>query len=120
MFNSLTIAFALAGLSLAKNIDIKVSDENANLSFTPASSTADAGDTLTFHFYPHAHNVVQADFASPCQPSANGFFSGTIPSSSGENGTTFIVHVQDLNPIWFYCSVYDHCTNGMVGVVNPT
>jgi plastocyanin len=109
-----------AALTAAKNIDIKVSDDSNALTFAPSTSTADTGDTVTFHFYPKNHNVIQGTFDSPCQPADGGFFSGNIPSDKGENGTTFTITVEDSDPIWYFCSEGNDCPGGMVGVINPS
>lgn len=102
------------GFASAKTINIAAAD----YTFTPGTSTADKGDILNFHFYPHQHNVVQGVFNKPCTPLANGFFSGTIAAPSGPANATFSVEVKDDQPIWFYCSVGKHCQRGMVGVIN--
>lgn len=53
------------------------------LTFTPDTLTAAVGDTVTFHFYPINHSVVQSSFEKPCTPINNGIFSGFVPSSAG-------------------------------------
>jgi len=115
--------------TLATNIDIQVGQ--SGLSFTPNSTTASAGDTITFHYRGYTHNVIRGDPSSACTPlSVNGngegsggaFYSGTIPMPDGQDSspTTFVVTVNDTTqPIWYYCSVGRHCQSGMVGVVNP-
>jgi len=105
------------GLALAANYDVKVG-KNSTLTFSPNTTTAAVGDTVTFHYYPMKHSVVQAAFASPCEPLAGGFFSGFVPTSSGESTTTFMITVNDTKPIWFYCSQAKHCQSGMVGAIN--
>jgi len=109
----------LLGLASTANIDIQVSDNSDALSFNPSSTTANKGDTVTWHFFPHNHNVVQGSFDQPCQPLDNGFYSGFIPSDSGEANTTFSIQVTDSDPIWYYCSQGSHCNGGMAGVINP-
>jgi plastocyanin len=101
---------------LSANHDIQVGPA---LSFTPNTTVASPGDTLTFHFFTGRHNVAQSSFSTPCVASQNGFYSGFIVPDSGEDSTTFVVTVNDTNPIWFYCSEFMHCQLGMVGVVNP-
>jgi plastocyanin len=105
----------IASLASAKTINIDATDYK----FTPGASTAQKGDVLVFHFYPHQHNVAQGTFDKPCAPLNNGFFSGTVSAPSGPANTTFSVEVKDDKPIWFYCSVGKHCQNGMVGVIKP-
>jgi plastocyanin len=107
----------LTVLSKSINHDITVGPA---LSFSPNTTSASAGDTLTFHFFPGKHNVAQSSFSTPCAPSPNGFYSGFIVPDSGEDSTKFVVMVNDTQPIWFYCSEVMHCQLGMVGVVNPT
>lgn len=87
------------------------------LAFSPNETKADVNTTLEFHFYPKAHSVAQAAFASPCNGS--GFFSGSVPTASNDGGSkVFSVRVNDTKPIWFYCGAPGHCENGMVGAVN--
>lgn len=140
--------------SQATNYDIQVGPA---LSFSPNTTSASPGDTLTFHFHPGKHNVAQSLFSTPCvaspgsslsipfpsqllhhKPSptksltfslhtlthiwyTGGFYSTFIipPSDTGTSPTTFIVTVNNTDPIWFYCSEYMHCQLGMAGVVNP-
>ncbi|KAH8799930.1 Cupredoxin [Hyaloscypha sp. PMI_1271] len=106
----------LTVLSKSINHDITVGPA---LSFSPNTTSASAGDTLTFHFFPGKHDVAQSSFSTPCAPSPNGFYSGFIVPDSGEDSTKFVVTVNDTQPIWFYCSEVMHCQLGMVGVVNP-
>lgn len=113
----LPLIAVLLSCASAATIDIDVGEDG--LSFSPNSTTAAKGDTVVFHFYPGKHSVVEGSFDSPCDPLANGFYSGYLDSNSGESKTTFVVTVNDTNPIWFYCSQVGHCQNGMVGVINP-
>jgi plastocyanin len=58
---------------------------NTNLTFTPDTITAAAGDILEFVFSPQNHSVARGDFSSPCRPAAGGFFSGyNFATSAGE------------------------------------
>ncbi|CAG8953620.1 hypothetical protein HYFRA_00010079 [Hymenoscyphus fraxineus] len=80
---------------------------------------------VNFHFYTgsNPHSVVNGPFDQPCTH-ANGsaeapvFFSGMLDGDKDGN-TTFSVTIENSNPIWFYCSVKQHCQHGMVGVINP-
>jgi plastocyanin len=110
---------SVAAITSATTIDIQVSDIQASLVFTPATTKASVGDVVTFHFFPKNHDVTQSSFDKPCAPLADGFFSGFVPTASGEANKTFSITVKDSNPIWFYCSQSKHCNNGMVGVINP-
>lgn len=55
--------------------------------YTPASTIAAVGDTVTFIYHPMAHSVTQSSFANPCSPlfnattKATGFDSGFVPSA---------------------------------------
>ncbi|OCL14251.1 Cupredoxin [Glonium stellatum] len=120
LFQSIIASASLVGLALAANHDVMVGMDG--LTFTPNTTTAANGDTVTFHFYPMKHSVVQAAFATPCEPMAGGFYSGFVPTSSGESMTTFMITVNETTkPIWFYCSQASHCQSGMVGAINaPT
>ncbi|KAM0521267.1 hypothetical protein ACHAPE_002743 [Trichoderma viride] len=116
-----TTAAVLALASHASAETIKI-DVGANgFAFTPDSVTAKVSDILEFHFHPINHSVVLGDFANPCQPAKNAFFSGFQPVSSGEGKDVFQVKVNSTDPMFFYCSqnVLSHCISGMSGVVNP-
>lgn len=116
-----TTAAVLALASHASAETIKI-DVGANgFAFTPDSVTAKVNDILEFHFHPINHSVVLGDFANPCQPAKNAFFSGFQPVSSGEGKDVFQVTVNSTDPMFFYCSqnVLSHCISGMSGVVNP-
>ncbi|KAL6878698.1 Cupredoxin [Trichoderma novae-zelandiae] len=117
LFSTLAVA-ALSAVASAKTIRIDVGESGLN--FSPNDIKADKGDVLTFFYHAPNHSVVAADFATPCQPKAEGgFYSGFFPTS-GESKNVFEVTVNDTNPIWFYCSqpVGNHCSAGMVGAVN--
>jgi plastocyanin len=116
-FKTLSALTLAAGLTSAMDHVVKVGD--GGLNFNPNSVNASKGDTVTFHFYPMKHSVVQAAFATPCQPMDNGFYSGFMPVASGMGNETFMITVEDATkPIWFYCSQGKHCQSGMVGVIN--
>ncbi|RFU30209.1 hypothetical protein B7463_g6134, partial [Scytalidium lignicola] len=116
MYRSVASLVAIAAAVNAATIDIAVGQ--TGLVMSPNSVRANVGDVLQFHFYPGGHSVVQGDFANPCLPSSsNAFFSGYINGDA--NGTSvFLVNVANTDPIWFYCSLGEHCPAGMVGVVN--
>lgn len=139
LFTSLAVA-ALSAVASAKTIRVDVGLNGLN--FSPNNIQANTGDILEFHYHAINHSVVAADFATPCQPKAEGgFFSGFFPTSSSENvssgeldrpcvasdgltmllqANVFQVTVNNTTPIWFYCSqpVGNHCGAGMVGAVN--
>lgn len=104
-------------LASAKTIPIKA----VGLAFDPELVSAAVGDILEFHFFPINHSVVMGDFNSPCVPvKTGGFFSGFLYVASGESPDIFRVTVNNTDPMVYYCSqnLHQHCTNGMVGVVN--
>lgn len=120
MFAQSILFTSLVTIASAANLKILVSDNNSTLLFNPSTTTAKIGDTVTFHFFPKNHNVVQSSFDSPCAPlKEGGFYSGFIPSVTGEANKTFAITVKDDKPIWFYCSQGKHCNSGMAGVINP-
>ncbi|KAJ9138435.1 hypothetical protein NKR23_g8469 [Pleurostoma richardsiae] len=115
----LLVAVSLALQASAKTIRINVGE--SGLAFSPSSVTAAKGDVLEYHFFPINHSVVAGDFSNPCAPSSSGgFFSGFMPTKSGENANVFSVTVNDTNPIVFYCAqnTLSHCKSGMSGIVN--
>ncbi|KPM40828.1 hypothetical protein AK830_g5691 [Neonectria ditissima] len=104
--------------------------------FDPETIKAAKGDVVEFHF-DSKHSVVAGDFKKPCNPlSTGGFYSGSLPSGgkvssilSSSNSSPcllttipgksyFSVTINNTEPIFFYCSVNDHCQEGMVGVIN--
>jgi plastocyanin len=119
MWSQTLLLSYFAAIASTATVSIQVSDNNATLKFTPNTTTAAVGDTVVFHFFPKNHDVVQGSLAAPCNPLANGFFSGFVPTAAGEANKTFAITVKDTQPIWYYCSQALHCKSGMVGVINP-
>ncbi|RDW75953.1 hypothetical protein BP5796_06774 [Coleophoma crateriformis] len=119
----MAFATSLALLAFTNASTHIVAVGNGGLKFTPNSTIALVGDVVEFHYYPRNHSVTQGDFSNPCM-STSGFFSGYMPTASGEAPHTFSVTINDANPIYFYCSqpgLGGHCAQGMVGCVNcPT
>ncbi|KAK6001216.1 hypothetical protein QM012_002547 [Aureobasidium pullulans] len=113
----LPIVSSLLGSAYAASHSIDVGE--GGLVFSPNSTTAAVGDTVTFHFYPRAHGVARSSYASPCAAIDNGFNSGFVQVASGESATTFTITINNTDPIWYYCPQGDHCQAGMVGVINP-
>ncbi|THX14677.1 hypothetical protein D6D13_03028 [Aureobasidium pullulans] len=114
---TLPIALSLFGIVNAASHSIDVGEDG--LVFSPNSTTAAVGDTVTFHFYPRAHGVARSSYSSPCAAMDNGFNSGFVKVASGDSNTTFTITVNNTDPIWYYCPQGDHCQAGMVGVINP-
>ncbi|KAI1862981.1 hypothetical protein JX265_009027 [Neoarthrinium moseri] len=110
---------ALAGAVAAEVHKIEVGG-SGGLVFNPNNVRAAQGDIIEYHFYAKNHSVVQSDYDTPCQlAKSNGFYSGYFPVSDGESKSVFQITVNNTNPIWFYCSQGNHCSQGMVGVINP-
>jgi plastocyanin len=114
---TLPIVASLFSTALAASHSIDVGENG--LVFSPTSTTAAVGDTVTFHFYPHSHGVARSSYGSPCAAINDGFNSGFVTIASGESPTTFTITINDTPPIWYYCPRSDHCQAGMVGVINP-
>ncbi|KAI5197090.1 hypothetical protein AUEXF2481DRAFT_91302 [Aureobasidium subglaciale EXF-2481] len=114
---AIPLAASLFGTAFAASHSIDVGEDG--LVFSPNSTTAAVGDTVTFHFYPRAHGVARSSYPSPCAAMDGGFNSDFVKVASGESATTFTITVNDTQPIWYYCPQGDHCQAGMVGVINP-
>jgi len=111
------IISSLVASAYAASHSVDVGEDG--LVFSPNSTTAAVGDTVTFHYYPRAHGVARSSFSSPCAAIDNGFNSGFVRVASGESDTTFTITINNTDPIWYYCPQGDHCQAGMVGVINP-
>jgi plastocyanin len=114
---TLPIISSLVASAYAASHSIDVGEDG--LVFSPNSTTAAVGDTVTFHYYPRAHGVARSSYSSPCAAIDNGFNSGFVKVASGESPTTFTITINNTDPIWYYCPQGDHCQAGMVGVINP-
>ncbi|KAF0330075.1 hypothetical protein GQ607_002842 [Colletotrichum asianum] len=93
---------------------------NGALTFTPNDIKEPPRTFVEFSFNPRNHSVTQSSFDKPCEPSANGFSSGLIPTALSPSGVTFSILVNDSKPIWFYCAQITgtHCQKGMVEAIN--
>jgi plastocyanin len=119
-FSTAISALAVTGAAVAKDINVVVG--KTGLTFEPAEITADVGDVVWFKFWPKNHSVAQATFASPCEPSPDGFWSGYVPTTDTAKAAelNFMYNVTNASaPVWFYCTQGQHCQGGMVGVINP-
>ncbi|EJD34706.1 hypothetical protein AURDEDRAFT_117577 [Auricularia subglabra TFB-10046 SS5] len=81
--------------------------------FMPPFVNAQAGDTIRYTWANGEHTVTQSSAAAPCNATVAGFVSGKQKA-----GFTFDQRVNDTNPVWFFCSVGQHCASGMWGGVN--
>lgn len=88
-FSAAVAAILLGSTANAATIKIVVGKNSTGgtaFAFSPNSTTAAIGDELQFHFYPKNHDVVQGPFSAPCSTNAStsGFYSGFMPTTSGE------------------------------------
>ncbi|RFU31319.1 hypothetical protein B7463_g5005, partial [Scytalidium lignicola] len=118
----LGVAALAASTVQAAHWDVEVG-KGGQLAFDPPTiSGIIEGDTVTYHFFPKNHSVVQSSFQDPCHPLASGFFSGFTPTQdlTDPARTTFTITVNDTKPIWVYCgqTTGNHCQNGMVHAIN--
>ncbi|CCT64063.1 uncharacterized protein FFUJ_04756 [Fusarium fujikuroi IMI 58289] len=113
------LALSASTVSAAVHV-VKVGENGLN--FTPAQTSAKAGDTVEFHFYEGFHSVAQSSFAKPCEPiNSTAFFSGDQNVKTKVSDKVFTIEVKTDDPIWYYCAVQGHCQGGMVGAINaPT
>ncbi|RMZ67909.1 extracellular serine-rich [Pyrenophora seminiperda CCB06] len=121
-FSTIFAASAMASAALAAEHTVSVSDKSGALIFKPDTVQAAQGDTVVFHFWPKNHSIAQSTFAKPCEPMADGMWSGFVPTTDMAKAasTSFTYEVKNASaPIWFYCSQGMHCQGGMVGVINP-
>ncbi|KAK9382364.1 Cupredoxin [Kockiozyma suomiensis] len=94
--------------------------------FTPDTITAKTGDYVRFTFESGTHAVAQATYDGPCSPykdnsddGTDGLFSGMITYSTTFDVPEYVIHINNTDPIWFYCPEAYHCQSGMTGVINP-
>ena len=114
MYSKVLIIPTFCGAALGAVYNVEVG--NGGLNFKPETVSAKAGDTVVFQLFP-GHNAVQGDFASPCTPSGQGFYSGPY-SDTNSGQLKFVVNVTSSDPVYYYCSVSSHCQLGMVGGIN--
>lgn len=96
-----------------------------DLSFTPSSVVAAPGTFVEFLFMPLNHSVAESSFDAPCSPvNSSSFFAGFgFSTATNAASNVFTLQINSTDPVWFYCPQtvegIHHCTNGMVGVINP-
>jgi len=121
-FTGLFSLLSIAAVAVAQDVTIEVG--LGGLKFTPANVTAKEGSVITFKFNgsPGNHSVTQSSFDTPCDPLSGGFDSGTvfIPQNTTQGFPTWNLTVTNAtSPIWFFCQTGPHCSEGMVGAINP-
>jgi uncharacterized cupredoxin-like copper-binding protein len=111
-YTLLLAAFPSIAFSAVHSVDVG----ETGLVFSPMTFSAKIGDTVIFHLFP-SHDVAQAAFDKPCKPLSGGFYSGPYSDTDGGK-KKFVVNVTSEDPVYFYCSVPGHCSNGQVGGMN--
>ena len=114
---------------------------SAQLTYTPSSIQAAAGDRVRFTFQAKNHTATQSTFAAPCARMAGGADSGFRPNPDGmanpapwwdftvadtkptctlSSDFATSVAKADLGTAGWYCAQKGHCGMGMVFSINPT
>jgi len=94
------------------------------IAFNPPNITTQVGDTITFEFQQKNHTVTASSFAAPCvdlftSSGTPSFDSGFMPVAVGATiFPTYVVQVNNSNPIWAFCRQTGHCGDGMVFAAN--
>ncbi|KAI9508803.1 hypothetical protein F5148DRAFT_1192765 [Russula earlei] len=115
--------FPPAAASSAFQVD--VGSKTGAISFTPNFITAAVGDTVSFNFLAKNHSVGQSTLGTPCSLTEGGLFTSFVPTPLGANATfSWMITVNDANPLWIYCrqgenTTSSHCGQGMVFAINP-
>jgi plastocyanin len=110
--NAILLGASLSALASAAVVKVSVGPGDV---FTPSTITADVGDTVEFDFEGVLHDVTQSSANSPCSYEANGFWSTQLSDKSAK----FTITIDNKDPKYFFCSVLNHCSLGMVGIINP-
>jgi plastocyanin len=86
------------------------------LRYVPPLLDVPTGDSVKFIWNgPANHTVAKSSKLDMCNKTADAFFTSGVQSGSFE----FTKTVNDTTPVYFYCSVAQHCAKGMFGVINP-
>jgi plastocyanin len=80
--------------------------------FLPQSLTINVHDTVIFNFSSNGHTVTESSSPNTCISKPGGFDSGVL-----SNGVTFSHTFYRPGNYSYFCSVGDHCVNGMKGVI---
>lgn len=106
-----TLLFATTVLGATHEVSV-----GPGLIYSPDSiSDVAEGDWVSVTFGA-GHDLVQSTFAEPCQAMDGGIYSGPSP----QGGDVFSFEVNSTDPMWFFCSVAQHCQSGMALAINPT
>ncbi|GAA5950861.1 hypothetical protein JCM10213_006456 [Rhodosporidiobolus nylandii] len=97
---------------------VVVAPKLGDLRMVPFNLAAKPGSTVQFVWGAGPHTVTQSSALTICNASKA---AGAFTSGMQLKGFEFDVMVNDTKPIWYYCTVKDHCQKGMFGVINaPT
>ncbi|WWC69162.1 uncharacterized protein I206_103098 [Kwoniella pini CBS 10737] len=86
------------------------------LRFVPFAIEGKAGDSVEFVWGAGPHSATLSDGQNVCNKSTteNAFDSGKLNATA-----TFSTTIKDSLPQFHYCTVGNHCTSGMFGIINP-
>jgi len=114
--NSILLALAaiVVATQAATTVGIKAV---APYNFTPNVTEASPGQTVMWTTGGN-HTVVESDAAKSCTASTKAnAFKGPISTTNGFSWTVPADAVVG-SKVWYYCSVANHCLNGMTGTIN--
>ncbi|KAL1922558.1 uncharacterized protein VTP21DRAFT_10097 [Calcarisporiella thermophila] len=101
--------FALSTLTVALEILVGAGGQN----YDPPEATVRINETITWKWLKGPHTVTRsANATNPCSPFPDGFVGGKFDSGSLSTGT-FSMQFDTPGVVWYYCSVGQHCANGM-------
>jgi plastocyanin len=109
-----SLLLTVFGISVAAKIHT-IQVGQSGLTFSPQTTSAQPGDHVVFELHP-SHDVASSNFSEPCQPNKV-YYSGDYDMSS-KGKKRFVINITNDDPIYFYCSVNNHCQDGMVGGIN--
>ncbi|KJX95900.1 hypothetical protein TI39_contig915g00001 [Zymoseptoria brevis] len=117
MHSTLSIASALAVLA-GQTLAVTHMVMTDGIAFSPSSvSNVASGDEISVTFSTQIpHNIISSTFDAPCTYNP----AGGVASLTYKKGEVFVFKVNSTDPQWFYCSVGDHCNDGMVFAINPS
>ncbi|KAF8885656.1 hypothetical protein BD779DRAFT_1673612 [Infundibulicybe gibba] len=112
----MTSALAALALFTLPHVFGAVMIGNFGSSYDPPTLSVSANDTVVFVF-------AEATFENPCLPLEGGFSSGLAGPTNTSGPYSWNLKVtDDTQPLWYFCGAtvpVFHCTDGMVGAINP-
>ncbi|SMR64316.1 unnamed protein product [Zymoseptoria tritici ST99CH_3D1] len=117
MHSTLSIASVLAVLA-GQTLAVTHMVMTDGIAFSPSSvSNVASGDEISVTFSTQIpHNIISSTFDAPCTYNE----AGGVASLTYKKGEVFVFKVNSTDPQWFYCSVGDHCNEGMIFAINPS